>query len=452
MTRTRRVPLALAVLVAAAVVGVGPALAADTASVDGSSLPLVSAPQQVLAGHTSLDAGTELTVRLRSTDSSNPFLRQSTARVDDGGEFAAVFDMSNVPADTAYELTVLYDGATLAERSGTVVACDGNCTDSVPETPTATPIPGDGIVSVEQGEVAAIPVATGETGTAVFSFGSESVNYLVNASVTDGDGDGVTVLFDTANAGTDGETLSVADADDSLTVTREETELPSTLDPYSYEYRVFYGDDTDGGPDTGGTVRVEANDSTESNFDVDDDPTLGFERSVYTARQGETVRMPVTLGDAETATVSIGNPESGYEINATVRDGDGDGTVTVLFDTAAAGRRGQTLSTVSTADSLVVEPGSEVARDTRLDATEYDLTLYRGTATEDPVDIGTLSLQANGEATTGRPTATVSTGPEDAHSDPESGWLPGSNAGVLALGAGGLLALAGIGVILRPMG
>ncbi|QIO22073.1 BGTF surface domain-containing protein [Haloarcula sp. JP-L23] len=440
-------------LLSATVVGVGPALADQSATVDDDSLPLASAEQQVVTGETSIAPGTELTVRLRSNDAAAPFLHQQTARVADDGSFAAVFDLSNVAPNTSYELTIHYDGQTLAERTGTLVACDGDCADTVPETPTPTPAPNDGVVQVTQGEIAEIPVAIDGTETAVFSLGGDDVNYLVNASLTDGDGDGtVTVRFDTANAGTDGETLSVADADDSLMVTREETELPSTLDPAPYEYRIFYGDGTDGRADDVGTVLVEANDTAEEQFAVDDGPEFGFERSVYTTRQGETARLTVVLADAESGTVSIGGRESGYEINATVRDGDGDGTVTLLFDTAAAGRDGTTLTAAAETDSVTVEPGSEVALDTRLDATEYDLTLYRGDgATDDAADIGTLSVQASNETTNDRgSTATVADGPTNGDGTESDSGIP-LEPGSLALGAGGLVAIVGLGIILRPL-
>ncbi|MBX0322006.1 hypothetical protein EGH21_03065 [Halomicroarcula sp. F13] len=441
-------------LLSATVVGVGPTLAAQSATVDDDSLPLASAERQVVTGETSVTPGSELTVRLRSTDSDAPFLRQQSARVAEDGSFAAVFDMSSTPPNTTYRLTVLYDGQTLTEREERIVACDGDCADPVPETPTPTPAPsGDAAVQVTQGDVAEIPVAMDGTETAVFSIGGDDVNYLVNASLTDGDGDGtVTVRFDTANAGTDGETLSTADADDSLTVTHEEPDLPSTLDPAAYEYRVFYGDGTGDGADAVGTLLVESDDAPDEQFDVDEAPEFGFERSVYRARQGETARLTVVLADAEAATVSIGGRESGYEINATVRDGDGDGTVTLLFDTAAAGHDGPTLGTAADADSVAVEPGSEVALDTRLDATDYDLTLYRGAGVSDDVaDIGTLSVQAGEEFTSDRgPTATIVDGPTDRNDTQSLSGLP-LGPGSIALGVGGLVAIAGLGIVLRPL-
>ncbi|WP_276271125.1 BGTF surface domain-containing protein [Haloarcula litorea] len=448
-------PIALvALLVGAALVGAGPGLADATATVDDDGLPLASAQQQVVTGETSLAAGTELTVRLRSANSASPFLKQQTARVAEDGTFAAVFDMSRVAANTSYELTVHYDGTTLVERSGRVAACDGDCTDPVPETPTPTPERHEGTVfRVEQGENITFAVPTDDGGQATFSLGGPDVNYLLNVTVTDGNGDGaVPVRFDTSAAGTDEPTLSVVSPeDDSLTVTNPEPELPSTLDAADYEYRVYDGEGTDGEPRSVGTIVVEANDSAEESFAVDDEPAeFGFERAIYRTRAGETAAINVTLAGADAATVSIGGPETGYEINATVRDGNGDGVVTLLFDTAAAGREGRTLSTAATADTVVVEPGSEVARDTRIAADDYPLSLYRGeSVSESKADIGTLAVQAGDADWTSTPAveSLTESGQPASAGGPSSSLGPGA----LALGVGGLLAAAGIAVVLRPL-
>nr|WP_227774002.1 hypothetical protein [Haladaptatus pallidirubidus] len=56
--------------------------------------------------------------------------------------------------------------------------------------------------------------------------------------------------------------------------------------------------------------------------------------------------MNFSLSGLDGTTVQLGGGEADYKLNATVTDGDGDGQVTLLFDTAAAGSSdGATLTT-----------------------------------------------------------------------------------------------------------
>lgn len=319
-----------ALLVGVAIVGAAPAFAQATASVDEGALPMAADEQQVVTGEAALAPGTELTVRLRSTDSSTPLLIQQTAYVSDNGTFAAVFDMSSVAANTTFDLTALQNGTTLLETSSRTVACDGNCTDPVPDLPDP---PGPD------------PTPESASGTEAFAVG--------------------------------------------------------------------------------------------------EDDSFGFERSVYSGWQGEVVSMTVSLDGGETAVVVVGGRENGYQVNATVTDGNGDGSVELRFDTAAAGRTGATLTAGSAADSVSVVPGSEVERDTYIDADDYELALYRGTgASGTPDAVGTLSLQPGTVSTP----LSVTEG-----TDAVGTRTPSSTAGLAALALGGVLAVVGVALAARSI-
>jgi len=444
----RSVALA-AVLIAATATGPGLA-AAEQATLSEDSFPLHSDEQQVVSGETTLEPGAEMTVRIKSADASNPFIQQSQVRVRPNGTFAARFDLAGVPANTSYELYGHVDGDTLFERTGTVAQCDGDCTDPVPETPARTD-DGENVVTVSQGETAEIPVSMTDGGTKTLSVGSEATNYRINATVSDEDGDGeVLVLFDTAAAGTDAETLTVADDGDSLTVTASEPELPSTLDPAAYPYRVFEDQATDSTPTVGRLV-IEANETANEQFEVEETADFGFEEPMTRIRQGDTGRIPISLATADAATVSIGSPATNYEINATVRDGSGDDRVVLLFDTTAAGHDEPTLQTAADADAVAVESGSEVALDSQLAAGSYDLSLFRGTeAAGQPDAVGTLTV-TEGTATS----ADASSDGVDSVSGETSvtRQSQGSNLaiGSGALAIGGVLAVAGVGICLRAI-
>jgi len=446
----RSVALA-AVLIAATATGPGLA-AAEQATLSEDSFPLHSDEQQVVAGNTTLEPGTEMTVRIKSADASNPFIQQSQVRVQPNGTFVAQFDLAKVPANTSYELYGHVDGDTLFERTGTVAQCDDDCTDPVPETQTpARTDDGENVVTVSQGETAEIPISITDGGTKTLSVGSEATNYRINATVSDEDSDGeVLVLFDTAAAGTDAETLSVADDGDSLSVTASEPELPSTLDPAAYPYRVFDDQAPDSTP-TVGTLVIEANETANEQFEVEETADFGFEEPMTRIRQGDTGRIPISLATADAATVSIGSPATNYEINATVRDGSGDDRVVLLFDTTAAGHDEPTLQTAADADAVAVESGSEVALDSQLAAGSYDLSLFRGTeAADQPEAVGTLTVT---EGTTTSVDAS-SDGVDSVSGETSvARQSQGSNLGIGtgALAVGGILAVAGVGICLRAI-
>ncbi|KAA9396208.1 hypothetical protein Har1130_15245 [Haloarcula sp. CBA1130] len=439
-------------LIAAAAAGPGLAAAEQQATVSEDSLPLHADEQQVVTGETALEPGTEMTVQVKSADASNPFLYQRQVSVQPNGTFVAQFDLDSVPANTSYELSAHVDGDTLFERTETIAQCDGDCTDTVPETETPKQADSDeNVVTVSQGETAEIPVSMADGGKKTLSVGSEAVNYQINATVSDDDNDGeVLVLFDTAAAGMDSETLSVADDGDSVSVTAPEPDLPSTLAPAAYTYRLFDGQTTDGTP-TVGTLVIEANGTANEEFEVEETDDFGFEETVSQIKQGDTGRIPIVLATADAATVSIGSPDTNYEINATVRDGNGDSRVVLLFDTTAAGHDEPTLETAADADAVAVESGSEVALDSQLAAANYDMSLFRGTETAGQpdaietlviVDSNTTSADAASDgvdSVTGETPATQQSQNSDF----------GIGAGALAVG--GVLAIAGVGICLRSI-
>ncbi|EMA05563.1 hypothetical protein C437_12955 [Haloarcula vallismortis ATCC 29715] len=439
-------------LIAVAATGPGLTAAEQQATVSEDSLPLHADEQQVVTGETTLDSGTEMTVRIKSANASNPFLHQRQVRVQPNGTFVAQFDLSDLPANISYELSAHVDGDTLFERTETIAQCDGDCTDTVPETETPKETDdSDNVVTVSQGETAEIPVSMTDGGKKTLSVGSEAVNYQINATVSDDDDDGeVLVLFDTAAAGTDSETLSVADDGDSVSVTAPEPDLPSTLDPAAYTYRVFDDPATDDKP-TVGTLVIEANGTASEEFEVEETNDFGFEETVSRVTQGDTGRIPIVLATADAATVSIGSPDTNYEINATVRDGNGDSRVVLLFDTTAAGHDEPTLETAADADAVTVASGSEVALDSQLAAANYDLSLFRGTeAAGQPDDIGTLVVIDSNTTSPGSASDGVDsvTGETPATQQPQTGDF---GIGTGALVFGGVLAIAGVGICLRSI-
>lgn len=113
--------------------GASPAAQAENATVDhdGEAATLVTGPNATVTGETSLEAGSNLTVAMKSSGES-PFLFTNATTVREDGRFVATFDLSEVTDGTNATLTVRADGERLTEVPTRLVA---------ESTPTASPTP-----------------------------------------------------------------------------------------------------------------------------------------------------------------------------------------------------------------------------------------------------------------------------------------------------------------------
>ncbi|WP_440989485.1 DUF7827 domain-containing protein [Haloarchaeobius baliensis] len=145
--------------------------------------------------------------------------------------------------------------------------------------------------------------------------------------------------------------------------------------------------------------------STNVSVPIVDPGTAGFEPSLYTATEGESVIIDVRISNAETAAVTISS-DAGYEANLTLRDSDGDGEVLVSIDSTTNG----TVSyTTRGPDSLTVD-GAEGT----FDPAEYRLDVRVGQdPTAPPQNVGRLVVEQTGTtgttATDGTATANPTT-------------------------------------------
>ncbi|WP_224335631.1 BGTF surface domain-containing protein [Haloprofundus halobius] len=255
---------ALLVLLSAAAAS-GTVGAADTTTADGDDivilhegdrLVLEAAEAQVVRGETTLDAGTELTVRIRSAHGADaPFLESRTTEVDEYGTFEATFDLSGQEVDTAFTASAYGDDLSSEDVDGRLVSC-ADCDASSTRTtlPPADEASVEPVVRVRRTNTARIPVTYGDADRLTLVVGGEDVNYEAVVTVRDGDGDGrTTVRFDTADAGSDSQAMHVRD---DQVVTHSQTTLGSTLDPGDYPMRLYLGSDTDGEPVDVGTLSV----------------------------------------------------------------------------------------------------------------------------------------------------------------------------------------------------
>ncbi|SDX95552.1 BGTF surface domain-containing protein [Halobellus clavatus] len=284
--------LVLVTSVLAPVAIAGPAAAAEdlTVSHEGDRVTVASGPSQAVRGTAAAPVGTEVLVRVRSTGNTSPaFLKTRTGVVRDDGSWAVAFNFSDIDPGGTFELTARFEnGSAEATVDGEIVACEGDCADSLPaDTPTPipeqTPTPtatadeeapvafGENIFVVNAGSVAALPIEfSGDADAAVVVVGNETdANYELETVVRDEDGDGQAVLYvDTALAGRGGETVSVSGGD--TVSVRSETSLSAMLDPAAYDVTLYAGSEGSGAAEDVGTLVVQAQ-SSETPADADGD-------------------------------------------------------------------------------------------------------------------------------------------------------------------------------------
>ncbi|MGQ4555395.1 BGTF surface domain-containing protein [Halobellus sp. GM3] len=176
---------------------------------------------------------------------------------------------------------------------------------------------------------------------------------------------------------------------------------------------------------------------------------VAFGENIFLVDRGGVAAIPIAFeggGDddgTDAAVVVIGNEStSNYELEAVVRDDDGDGEAVLYVDTSIAGRGDDPLS-VSGGDSVRVE--AETSLDAMLDPADYDVSLYAGDERSGaPVDVGSLVIQtANTRTVTETGTGTTPAGSGTGASDGGLGSLAigGVVSGVFLVGGAALAAL-----------
>jgi hypothetical protein len=243
----RRVSVVLFCLVLTAGGLCPPVAAADEYPVElDEDLDLQAAGNQTVTGAANLDAGTEITVRVRSSG-ENPFLQQQQVTVEEDGTFTATFDLRSATVGAEYTTVVIGDDGQLSEpvegtihEPGTEVSTVGMATTN----------------RVTAGETVRLNVSMPANDDVELRIGDEAeVGYQVTVALYDRDGDGeVGVRFDTAAAGTADPTVSVTDGG-GYEIVQPETPLDSPLDANDYPL-TLYEDATDEDPVTLGQLTV----------------------------------------------------------------------------------------------------------------------------------------------------------------------------------------------------
>ncbi|NHN60847.1 MULTISPECIES: BGTF surface domain-containing protein [Halorussus] len=244
---------------------------------DGEELVLEAGANQTIRGETDLSPGTTLSVNVEG----DTFLLTDTTAVTDEQTFNVTLDLSDF-GEQDVAVRVYRSETVLAEADGRIVCktdCESTATDSDEESGTAADGPAvQAITEVTQNRTASVKVLFGGADAVTVSVGGPEVNYVVNGTVRDRDGDGrATVLFHTNRAGTDEPTLAVVDDNETRVVeASSETSLNAPLAPGSYDVRLYDGPNATGEVAAEGRVVVfeeTANSAEESGASANDTAT-----------------------------------------------------------------------------------------------------------------------------------------------------------------------------------
>jgi len=306
----------------------------------------LSAETTTVSGTAHVDAGTELEVVVRSAaGGETPFFLVEETTVGEDGEFAVTYNLTDAApgTETIMEVRAASDGALLGETEAVVVEPDddGERGDGPDRAETSdvsieSPLPEDH--QFDAGETVPIELSLEGTDVATVTFGAEDPpqNARFSATVRDENGDGTAVVyFDTG--GFDGENDGYR-AGRGTTIEDTASAYNEGLDvlfPQGYDVTVAPGAQphyADGVLLTDRSIaRVQEADDEQPTETAIVSPTPVDDPVAV----GGTVPIELTLNDTDVATVTIGSvdPPQNARFTATVRDENGDGTVTVSFDT-----------------------------------------------------------------------------------------------------------------------
>ncbi len=167
----------------------------------GTPIELEADGNATVSGTTTLEAGTELSVRVQSADDTAPrFFKVAEATVDDDGSFTATFDLSAVTSERDVNVSVRAPDTT-REVAGRVVAPEGGFTEPTP-TAADAPVSFDGteLVATENATLSGTTDAAPGTEISVtLQSADDGTRFYKVAETTVGEGGSFTVEFDTSD-------------------------------------------------------------------------------------------------------------------------------------------------------------------------------------------------------------------------------------------------------------
>ncbi|MFB6155045.1 MAG: BGTF surface domain-containing protein [Haloferacaceae archaeon] len=339
---------------------------------EGDGLELEAGPGQVVDGKTDLTPGTRLSVHITKTSGSPRFILSDEATVAPDGTVRTTFDLADVSVGATVNVSVHHAGTELASTTATV----GECTDSC-----AAPDPATPSVSLSNGTLRAGPgqMVDGETnlppGTdlsvRVQRLDDDAPDFIYTRTVSVGEGGRFRAPFNLTDAA--GATVGVSVHHDSSQLANATRSVVACQ--------------------TGCEMPPASADRDASG--LPENETLYDDLNAPTVTQGGVARIELTF-EPENATLTIGGPTVSYALNLSVRDGDDDDRVVVLFATDAIGHGDAAVTTLDDDDSVSVIDERVDGDRAVLDEGEYPIQRSNGPLSTTPDENATTFVVEHG--------------------------------------------------------
>ncbi|WP_255494093.1 BGTF surface domain-containing protein [Halarchaeum sp. CBA1220] len=315
----------------------------------------------VFQGQTVLgdDMGANEPVTLRRVlDDGSQFVRQNTA----DGDGQVTFDTEGLSADDYY--MVSEDGSQRWDFEVAVQSLDASFDDD----------------SVKQSETT-LDIESNRGGT-----------FHVNVSASGLDSDELTDIFGTSS---DADVVTVSEDDDNITLETNDGESIdadfSDIDADEYNFSVD-------------VIDTAAYDEASISVTDAGETSVSVSPQTISQNQGDVAEITLDLTASDKATLVIGGDEANFQSNITVTDDDDDGTVTVYYNTYAAGHlssaefnQSDIAWVDSDSDDELNNYNESKTLDNILDTGDYDIAASAGhedpsTVLDEPDGVGTLFL------------------------------------------------------------
>jgi len=232
-----------------------------------------------------------------------------------------------------------------------------------------------------------------DTGDTIVNFeiAKQSLKSSISADSVNNEGDNnkTTFSFQSSRADYDA-TVTVEDADGNVVSSLTNTTTNGDSSVVLNFTGVATGDYT---------VIANVNDTTASSsksVTVSDlgDTSVSLVSNTVRQNQGDIAALNISFTNTDTAYLSVGGPDAGYQFNTTITDDDGDGYAVVNLNTYSAGtNRGGILAGVDSGSNGTV---SETNLPSIIAQGDYEIGVDKnnvGEATDDPDKVGTLFVR-----------------------------------------------------------
>ena len=290
---------------------------------------------------------------------------------------------SNIETDFVTEVTLNDSGAKVLDTGRDIIGAG---------TYALFNTDNDAVVFDSNGEVSQTIDPSDDISESVFTVREQSITAtLEDNQVTQGDSTTVSL---TSTRGSYSVNVSAEDLEDSdiesvfgsTTLDLSNTDSDVTLNTsavdagtYTFEFDV-----TDTTASSSVNLTVEEQDPANVEFAFDPGQSV---------RKGNFLELPVTINNTDSADVRIGSDEVGYNVTATLTDGNSDGQVTLRLNTYLSGFAplSDALSVANSEDSVSVSAQTEAPGEP-LDSGTYDLTLIDADTGEE-LELSSFLLQ-----------------------------------------------------------